>query len=758
MSAESPKSDEIEEGEVGASTTSAGDDDGPRRRRKKRKKKASRRRRPTGDGDAAEERRRRSKERRKRKARAEEPAEEESAPEQDQEPDEAEEPDESEDAEQSDELEDAEDADWAIDPPAPEKNHEFRIGLGLATVAVSLFYYFTACRWIGLGDTAIVLDEMLELKVNSHVNNHTIAIIFGWLFSHLPVGELAFRVNLMSVFFGSIAVVLFFVIAHRTIQRLWASLGITAGVAVMHSMWWHSTIVENYAINAVALMGWLLCLLKDEEEVDSRYYYGACVIAGLAVVNHVQMGTLSVGVFVYAILQRNKEDYGLIVRWLKMAGFFLIGFLPYLLALVRDMMKSPDAMKVIYWATGGDFQSRMFDFEPAKVFKPLLIEFLIQFPSPMLIFAGLGIFYIGETSFYGKSNIALTIVFFINTLFFAQFHTWDKFAFLLPSFLCIAYWAAVGVRFLFEWMDDIESPFWRPSWAPKLAPLVYGLLLLAIGVPPYFYAKLPEWGLDEGFWHSRYNNNYTVNTHNCATYIANPNKAGWDEVDRFSHLLFDKLPERAVFMDDDSRVYYPLRNYFQKHYDLRPDVTVMLMNTWGFSGWGTSEDSFVIFVRRNIKRRRIFLVSIEHPFVGTVEKLGRIGIVPRRFDLGDHRWVYELVPEARLPRDLPLIVADMIPGRAFDAKIPVLKWHFGPHEAIGVQARFKRNDEPVTVKFRWQGPDGGEYFVSEPFTVAEGNDKVFSYLDDGGDRPKGAYTVTLIADDVEVSSTDLTVE
>ena len=29
------------------------------------------------------------------------------------------------------------------------------------------------------------------------------------------------------------------------------------------------------------------------------------------------------------------------------------------------------------------------DFDPAKVFRPLMIEFLIQFPSPMLLFAAL---------------------------------------------------------------------------------------------------------------------------------------------------------------------------------------------------------------------------------------------------------------------------------------------------------------------------------------------------------------------------------
>ncbi|MEZ4442401.1 MAG: DUF2723 domain-containing protein [Polyangiaceae bacterium] len=640
---------------------------------------------------------------------------------------------------------------YRVDPLTDEHQRDFRLGLAIAAVGVTALYYFTACRWIGLGDTAIVIDEMVDLKVNSHVNNHTIAILFGWLFSKLPFGELAFRINLMSVFFGSIAATLVYVIAFRILKRLVPALVATAAVAVMHSLWWHSTIVENYAFNAVCLMGWIICLMKDEESPHSKYYYGACVIAGVAIVNHVQMATLSVGVFIYAILQRKKQDYGLISRWIKMGLWFLVGFLPYLVVLVKDMMASPDATKVLYWATGGDFQSRMFDFEPAKVFRPLLVEFLVQFPSPMLLFIALGIYYVGETSYYGRTSIAVTVVFLINTGFFALFHTWDKFAFLLPSFLAFAYWGIVGMRFAYEWAAERKEEL-----RERLTYGVHALVGLCVIVPPWFYASLAKWGLDEGFWHSRFNNNYTVNTHNCATYIANPNKAGWDEVDQFSHLLFEKLPERAVFMDDDSRVYYPLKNYFQKYYGLRKDMTILLMNTWGFSGWGMTEDQFVSYVRANVRARPIFLVAIEHPFQGTIDKLRQFDIVPRRFDLSDDRWVYQLVPEDTLPAGA-LVVSDMITGRGFDQGVPVLKWAFGPHEVIAAKARFKKNTKPVTVEFVWRGPDGKEHFRSEPFVVEPDNTDVFSYLDDGKNRPPGRYEVALVADGKEVYSTHFTV-
>jgi hypothetical protein len=132
--------------------------------------------------------------------------------------------------------------------------------------------------------------------------------------------------------------------------------------------------------------------------------------------------------------------------------------------------------------------------------------------------------------------------------------------------------------------------------------------------------------------------------------------------------------------------------------------------------------------------------------------------------LSEDRWVYQLVAGAQLPDNLPLIVQDVITGRGFNARVPVLKWHFGPHEVIGAQARFERNDEPVTVVFRWEGPYGSDgsdppvHFTSEPFTIAEGNTKVFSFLDDGRDRPTGKYRVVVVANDVQVGQTDFFVE
>ncbi len=630
-----------------------------------------------------------------------------------------------------------------IEPMEPAQRGPRRVGAAIAALVVTAFYAATMCRWIGLGDTALVLDEMLELKLNSHVNNHRWAIVFGWLFTKLPFGELAFRANLMSVFFGSLAMLLMYFVAFHTLKRPTLALGATAAAAVMHSMWWHSTIVENYAINAVMLLTTMLLLYRDEERSDSRCYYLACVVAGLAIVNHVQMATLSIAVFVYAILQRRKGSYGLIRRWLYMAGCFLVGFTPYLVILMRDIGRVGDFRRVIYWATGGDFQSRMFDFDPAKVFRPLVTEFLVQFPSPMLLFIGFGVYWIGERAWYAKANVAITVIFLVNTFFFSLFHTWDKFAFLLPSFLVAAYWGIAGMRGALDLARDGGA---RRRW---LRPAVYAGMLASVLIPPFVYRHLAVWGAEEGFWHGRFNNNYTHNTHNCATYIANPDKSGWRDVDAFAELLFAALPPNAIYFDDDSRNYYPLHDYYQRRYGKRPDVRILMMNTWGFDNWGLSEQGFtdnaVVWLRQG---RPVFMTTIDKPMDGITRNLAARGIVAKRHDLDADHWIYRLEYQA----SGRLRVHDVMMGRRFDAKTPVLANAFAHDDIIGARVRFAATEEAMQLSFRWRDPAGEAHYQSPPFALPAGSTDVWSHLDDAKPRVPGRWQVELVSDDAVLAS------
>ena len=231
------------------------------------------------------------------------------------------------------------------------------------------------------------------------------------------------------------------------------------------------------------------------------------------------------------------------------------------------------------------------------------------------------------------SLLALLVVFATNTFFFMTYNTWDKFAFLLPSFIILAFVGVFAVRATLRWAA-------RSSARSFVVASVVGVSVMT---PPYLYAQLSRWGANPGYWNARYNNNYTFNTHDCAVYITNPNKGNYGDIATFADLVFELLPKNAILVDSDSRTYYPLR-YFQVYENARPDIRLRLVNSWGFDDWGLSRQDFSRLLERvYLNGEELFLVSLAHPFVDFLAQEnveGRYEFQP--FELETGRWIYRL--------------------------------------------------------------------------------------------------------------------
>lgn len=173
--------------------------------------------------------------------------------------------------------------------------------------------------------------------------------------------------------------------------------------------------------------------------------------------------------------------------------------------------------------------------------------------------------------------------------------------------------------------------------------VVAAVFVASLTTPIYLYAQLSKWGKTPGFWYSRYNNEYTVNTHSCAEFIANPNKRDYRDIALFARRVFEVLPQNAILVDADSRTFYPLR-YFQLYENVRPDIRLRLVNSWGFDNWGLSRRDFSELLERVYRNGEdLFIVSLAHPFG---EFLAQENVQGRyefeRFPLDPERWIYRL--------------------------------------------------------------------------------------------------------------------
>ena len=153
-----------------------------------------------------------------------------------------------------------------------------------ATVTLAgLGYALTLAPELGLGDTAILIDQILRLELSSHVNSHNLTLVTGWLLSHLPFGSTAVRAHLVSWLYGTLGIGLCWLLL-----RAWrlpaAPAALSALVlAASHSYWWHSTLIESYAANAVMLLAMLLALHRHQHSGETRWLALAAALSGLHV-------------------------------------------------------------------------------------------------------------------------------------------------------------------------------------------------------------------------------------------------------------------------------------------------------------------------------------------------------------------------------------------------------------------------------------------------------------------------------------------
>jgi hypothetical protein len=609
------------------------------------------------------------------------------------------------------------------------------------------FYAYTCGRTIGSSDTALLVDEMRTLNLSTHVNHHNLTIVIGWLFSFAPHPNPAYVANLVSVFLGALAVSAFYWLVFEASGRRAVAAGSALLLMVSHSMWWHSTIAEVYAVNAVLTVVTLILLQRLSRRFSETDLGAIFFCAGLAIFNHAQMGVLALGAAAYLITHLASEGRGAgrIRLVLRCAAAFAAGILPYVLVFLKDVRRERSASRAFDLALGGDFKTVMMKGDLVPSLLDLLFLVALQFPSPFLVAVVIGLFLIRKQWKDRRALAALLVLFGVNTGFFMFYDTWDKFAFLLPSFIVLAFCGSMALDRAWTVLVERRSAILYAAGGVALAA--------SVAAPVWVYSRLGDWAEEPGFLHAKFGNPLTANTHDIGEYVANPNKRDYREYEIFTRLLFEKLPPGAIFVDDDSRTYYPIR-YYQQYHGHRRDLRLELINVWGFEGWGLGRQEFADLLDAAYRSDLpLFLISIQQPYDARIITIpGSERYRFRTYPVGEGRWVYRLLTarEAGLPSEAPAF-RRVVPGQAFHTPAPVERAVFAAGDTVMAAAHFETNGEPFTMRFRWRAPDG-TITLGDPITLPFGCSNAWAALDRPAPLPPGRWTVEATVDDRTMSS------
>jgi hypothetical protein len=145
---------------------------------------------------------------------------------------------------------------------------------------------------------AALFDDSLEFQLVTyqlgiaHPTGYPLYTLLGWLFTRLPIGDVAYRVNLMSAVFGALAVALVYLvgleIASNGERGSWSAVAAAAigalALGVSPVFWSQATLAEVYTLNAAFVAGMLLLLARGVRR--ARDLMALAFLFGLSLTHH----------------------------------------------------------------------------------------------------------------------------------------------------------------------------------------------------------------------------------------------------------------------------------------------------------------------------------------------------------------------------------------------------------------------------------------------------------------------------------------
>jgi transmembrane protein TMEM260 (protein O-mannosyltransferase) len=163
-----------------------------------------------------------------------------------------------------------------------------------------------------------------------HSSGYPLYILIAKLFTFLPIGDVAYRVNLFSVVAAALAAPIIFWIARRLNLQRGPAILATSIFLVTPSMWGGALEAKTYALHVLLGVLTIFLALRWHQEKSPRDFYAAAFVFGLGLANHhiIVFIAPALALFVWfnrALLNRSMIARGAI---LMMLPLLLYAYIP----------------------------------------------------------------------------------------------------------------------------------------------------------------------------------------------------------------------------------------------------------------------------------------------------------------------------------------------------------------------------------------------------------------------------------------------
>lgn len=194
-------------------------------------------------------------------------------------------------------------------------------------------YFLTLSRSVYFGDSGEFITIAKTLGI-AHPPGYPLYTLLSYLFTYLPFGTLAFKVNLFSAITSVLTVtVVFFIIFKLTANRAAAVIG-SFLLAFSYHFWLYSLVAEVHSLNTFFIAVIILIAIIILKKPAQNLFYILALIFGLALTNHYTV-LLTLPALLFLIFTTNPKSFFQIKHLIFAFSLFLVGLLPYLYLPIR---------------------------------------------------------------------------------------------------------------------------------------------------------------------------------------------------------------------------------------------------------------------------------------------------------------------------------------------------------------------------------------------------------------------------------------
>lgn len=189
------------------------------------------------------------------------------------------------------------------------------IALGVLSAALPFAaYLITLPPSITFEDSGQIITAAAELGI-SHPSGYPLESLTGQLFTLVPFGRAAWRVNLASAGVAAACCLVLFFLARRLFLEIAPAARLraagTAAVAaaafgLSRTFWSQAVVAEVYALNAFTLAMVLYAAFNFARTRDARWGYLTAFVGGLALAAHTSSAIVSIPIAIYLIWRFRK--------------------------------------------------------------------------------------------------------------------------------------------------------------------------------------------------------------------------------------------------------------------------------------------------------------------------------------------------------------------------------------------------------------------------------------------------------------------